>query len=104
MYNQITHHKTCGYEPPQVTGDNVCSLTLIDYNQDNNHDLIVGSEDFDIRVFNEDEIIAEMTETEAITSLCSMQDTRFGYALANGTVGVYDRSSRYWRIKVSYLF
>ena len=26
--------------------------------------LIVGSEDFDIRVFREDEIIAEMTETE----------------------------------------
>ena len=26
--------------------------------------LIVGSEDYDIRVFKEDEIIAEMTETE----------------------------------------
>ena len=26
--------------------------------------LIVGSEDFDIRVFREDEILAEMTETE----------------------------------------
>ena len=26
--------------------------------------LIVGSEDYDIRVFQEDEIIAEMTETE----------------------------------------
>ena len=29
-----------------------------------------------------------------------MVDTRFGYALANGTVGVYDRTSRFWRIKV----
>ena len=62
--------------------------------------LIVGSEDFDIRVFREDEILAEMTETEAITSLCHMTDSRFGYALANGTVGVYDKSTRYWRIKV----
>jgi len=26
--------------------------------------LVVGSEDYDIRVFREDEIIAEMTETE----------------------------------------
>lgn len=26
--------------------------------------LLVGSEDFDIRVFKEDEIVAEMTETE----------------------------------------
>ncbi|ELU16233.1 hypothetical protein CAPTEDRAFT_171644 [Capitella teleta] len=82
-----------------VTGDNVCSLCLVDFNGDNQNELVVGSEDFDIRVFREDEIISEMTETEAITSLCGMQDSRFGYALANGTVGVYDKSSRYWRIK-----
>ena len=25
--------------------------------------------------------------------------SRFGYALANGTVGVYEKSSRWWRIK-----
>lgn len=37
---------------------------------------------------------------QTITSLCHMYGSRFGYALANGTVGVYDRSSRYWRIKV----
>jgi len=60
----------------------------------------VGSEDFDIRVFDEDEIISEMTETDAISSLCSMDGSRFGYALANGTVGVYDGSHRKWRIKV----
>lgn len=82
-----------------VTGDNVCSLALCDFNSDGKNELIVGSEDFDIRVFQDDEIIAEMTETEAITSLCTMSNSRFGYALANGTVGVYDKSSRYWRIK-----
>ena len=32
-----------------------------------------------------------------------MGETRFGYALGNGTVGVYDRSNRYWRIKVNYV-
>ncbi|XP_072026618.1 BBSome complex member BBS2-like [Amphiura filiformis] len=82
-----------------VTGDNVCSLALCDFNSDGKNELIVGSEDFDIRVFQDDEIIAEMTETEAITSLCTMNNSRFGYALANGTVGVYDKSARYWRIK-----
>ena len=41
-----------------------------------------------------------MTETDAISALCPMMSSRFGYALANGTVGVYDRSTRYWRIKV----
>lgn len=42
----------------------MCSLTLIDFNDDNKNELVVGSEDFDIRVFKEDEIMAELTETE----------------------------------------
>ncbi|KAK3104019.1 hypothetical protein FSP39_023716 [Pinctada imbricata] len=82
-----------------VTGDNVCSLALVDFNGIGLNELVVGSEDYDIRVFREDEIIAEMTETEAITCLCPMIESRFGYALHNGTVGVYDRTARYWRIK-----
>lgn len=30
-----------------------------------------------------------------------MSPARFGYALANGTVGIYNQAARYWRIKVS---
>ncbi|KAM9301908.1 BBSome complex member BBS2 [Gastrophryne carolinensis] len=82
-----------------VTGDNVRSLALCDFDGDGKNELLVGSEDFDIRVFKEDEIVAEMTETETITAMCPMYASRFGYALSNGTVGVYDRMSRYWRIK-----
>ncbi|XP_052023070.1 Bardet-Biedl syndrome 2 protein [Apodemus sylvaticus] len=82
-----------------VTGDNVHSLALCDFDGDGKTELLVGSEDFDIRVFKEDEIVAEMTETEIVTSLCPMYGSRFGYALSNGTVGVYDKTSRYWRIK-----
>lgn len=37
---------------------------------------------------------------QTVTALCHMHGSRFGYALANGTVGVYDRTARYWRIKV----
>ena len=40
---------------------------------------------------------------QAVTSLYSLYGSRFGYGLRNGTVGVYDRSARYWRIKVSTL-
>ena len=35
-----------------------------------------------------------------MTCLYPLHGSRFGYALANGTVGVYDRTARYWRIKV----
>ncbi|XP_038662956.1 Bardet-Biedl syndrome 2 protein homolog [Scyliorhinus canicula] len=82
-----------------VTGDNVRSLALCDFDGDGKKELLAGSEDFDIRVFKEDEIMAEIAETETITALCHMHGSRFGYALANGTVGVYDRATRYWRIK-----
>ncbi|KAM8799385.1 BBSome complex member BBS2 [Eudromia elegans] len=82
-----------------VTGDNVHSLALCDFDGDGKNELLVGSEDFDIRVFKEDEIVAEMSETETITALSPMYGSRFGYALSNGTVGVYDKTSRYWRIK-----
>lgn len=44
---------------------------------------------------------ARVLSTQTVTSLCHMHGSRFGYALANGTVGVYDRAARYWRIKVS---
>ncbi|XP_053126918.1 Bardet-Biedl syndrome 2 protein isoform X2 [Hemicordylus capensis] len=82
-----------------VTGDNVRALALCDFDGDGKTELLVGSEDFDIRVFKEDEIVAEMSETETVTALSPMCSSRFGYALSNGTVGVYDRMVRYWRIK-----
>ncbi|RMC09141.1 hypothetical protein DUI87_14148 [Hirundo rustica rustica] len=82
-----------------VTGDNVRSLALCDFDDDGKTELLVGSEDFDIRVFKEDEIVAEMSETETVTALSPMYGSRFGYALANGTVGVYNKTARYWRIK-----
>ena len=40
-----------------MTGDNVCSLALCDVNMDGKNELVVGSEDFDIRVFQNDELI-----------------------------------------------
>lgn len=61
--------------------------------------MVVGSEDFDIRIFREDQLIQQMQETETIVSLCPFVGPRFAYALSNGTVGVYERNTRQWRIK-----
>ena len=47
--------------------------------QNGKNELIVGSEDFEIRVFAEDEIITEITETEAVTALTPIQDGRLEY-------------------------
>ena len=48
-------------------------------------------------------MVSEISETDAVIGLCPVTDTKFGYALANGTVGVYDKLARYWRIKVQTL-
>ncbi len=81
-----------------MTGDNVTALCLADYSgvggggelagglegeggreERRGKELLVGSEDFEIRVFSGDEIITEITETEAVTGLVPVQDGRFGY-------------------------
>ncbi|XP_064385528.1 Bardet-Biedl syndrome 2 protein homolog isoform X2 [Halichondria panicea] len=82
-----------------VTGDNVCSLALADFNSDGRNELLVGSEDYDIRVFQGDELYAEINEAEAVVALCPLQGDKFSYALANGIVGVYSGQERFWRIK-----
>ncbi|XP_073968440.1 BBSome complex member BBS2-like isoform X1 [Rhodnius prolixus] len=82
-----------------VTGDNVRSLSLLDIDHDEQNELIVGSDDFDLRVFKEDALVNEISETEAITSLVALKDNKFAYSLANGTVGVYDKLNRAWRVK-----
>lgn len=64
--------------------------------------LLVGSDDYEIREFKNDIIVNEISETSSICSLNSFSIGRFAYALDNGTVGVYDKFRRVWRVKVNY--
>ena len=41
-----------------MTGDNVCSLALCDFTVNGQNELLVGSEDYDIRVFQGDELFS----------------------------------------------
>lgn len=59
----------------------------------------VGSDDFDIRVFQNEDMLAEVSEADQFVALCPVHLSRFGYALVNGTIGVYDRLDRIWRVK-----
>ena len=47
----------------------------------------------------QEEVISETSETEKVIHLTAIQKTKYGYGLGNGTVGVYDRSTREWRVK-----
>ena len=86
-----------------VTGDNVSTMTFCDVDEDGDLELLVGSDDYEIRVFQGEEVISETTETERIVALTPLRRHTFGYALANGTVGVYTApGQRRWRVKTKH--
>ena len=44
-------------------------------------------------------MIKEITETDVVIQVEHVHKNKFAYALMNGTVGVYDKMSRAWRVK-----
>ncbi|KAF7495028.1 Bardet-Biedl syndrome 2 protein [Sarcoptes scabiei] len=82
-----------------VSGDNITAMDLIDIDNDDQNELVIGTEDSEIQVFKRDAIIMEINETDTIRYLCSLGPKLFAYALSNGTVGVYQGRERLWRIK-----
>ena len=61
--------------------------------------MIVGSDDFAIRVFQGGEIIFDIYEEAAITQIKKIKRNIFGYALENGTYGVYSSRKKLWQQK-----
>uniref|UniRef100_A0A1I7TXJ5 Bardet-Biedl syndrome 2 protein homolog n=1 Tax=Caenorhabditis tropicalis TaxID=1561998 RepID=A0A1I7TXJ5_9PELO len=82
-----------------VTGDQVTTMCLSDYDGDGETELVIGSPDFEIRVFKNDLMRAELMETDEITCLSHVASGCFAYSLNNGTIGTYVLKERQWRIK-----
>lgn len=86
-----------------VTGDNVSSLTLCEIDSTNASSLLVGSDDFEIRIFKNEELVYEISESDRVNLLSTVDKTMFSYGLANGTVGIYSNAkSRLWRVKTKH--
>lgn len=83
-----------------VTADNISSLAICDVDNDGMQELVVGSDDYEIRIFKNEDIISEVSEAEKVSFLRPIQGKKFAYGLSNGTVGVYSGcSTRLWRVK-----
>ena len=82
-----------------VTGDKVSALALSNVTGKGRLELLVGADDFSIRALYNDTVVADIAEADKIVGLASLEGTKFAYALANGTIGVYDRGTRTWRVK-----
>ncbi|CAG9855973.1 unnamed protein product [Phyllotreta striolata] len=82
-----------------AVGDIVTSIIFMDYNKDGLNELVVSSEDFNIRIFDKNGLLSEHVETEVVTNLVALPDNRFTYSISNGTIGVYEQETRLWRVK-----
>ena len=88
-----------------VTGDSVSSMAFCDVDGDGVLELLVGSDDFEIRSFRGEELLNETIETDKVTFLSSLgHASQFSYGLGNGTVGTYSGSkTRLWRVKTKHM-
>jgi len=82
-----------------VTGDNVSALAFVDVDDDQKPELLVGTEDYEIRVLRHEQVVKEIAETDIVTHLHPINRGKWAYALWNGTVGIYDHLKREWRTK-----
>lgn len=81
-----------------VTGDNARAMQFLPWtNVDAQNELVVGSDDFAIRVFKGAELIFDINEEAKIIDLQVIKQNVFGYALENGTFGVYYSRKRLWK-------
>jgi len=80
-----------------MSGDNVQSLSFLDYDQDGVDELVAGSDDFQIRVFKGEEIVKEIQEKQKVIILERISEQLLGYSLSNGAYGVYNMGKRLWK-------
>lgn len=82
-----------------VTGGAVCALSFCNVNDRGQRGLLIGCADHTIRMLQDDVVVVEIVEADTIIGLSPLHGTKFAYALANGTIGVYDLGTRCWRVK-----
>ena len=83
-----------------VTGDVANWMAILDFDFDQQKELIVGSDDYSIRVYKNEEMIFDISESAKVSLLSKIQKAAFAFALSNGTIGVYSGSAQKWNSKV----
>lgn len=82
-----------------MTSDNVMSICFCDIDEDEEYELIVGCEDASINIFKGEELLYEIDESAAITTLSSFGMNFYGFAMRNGSYGVYEGRNLLWKEK-----
>ena len=82
-----------------VLGGNAICLKLNDINNDGANELIVGTDDYTIRFYQNEDNINEINENTKIIEVEYIDNTVLAYALENGTIGCYKGNDRLWTKK-----
>ena len=82
-----------------VLGGNTICMALGDFNKDNKNELFVGTDDFTIRIYKDEEPIVEINENTKIVIIAPIEDDYFCYGLETGTIGLYKGNLKTWSKK-----
>ena len=82
-----------------VLGGNTICMALGDFDSDDKNVLYVGTDDYTIRIYKDEEPILEINENTKIVILTPIEGEYFCYGLETGTIGLYKKSAKVWTQK-----
>ena len=82
-----------------VLGGSAICMTLGDTNKDEKNELIIGTDDFTIRFYKDEEPINEVNENTKIVIISHIEDEYFIYGLESGSFGMYKLNNKIWSKK-----
>ena len=82
-----------------VLGGSAICMSLGDVDKDEKNELMVGTDDFTIRFYKDEEVINEVNENTKIVIISHIEDDFFIYGLESGTFGLYKMNNKIWTKK-----
>jgi Bardet-Biedl syndrome 2 protein len=80
-------------------GGNAVCMGMSDFDDDSFLELIVGTDDYSIRIYKDEKSSLEINENTKIVLVHPYENTKFVYGLDNGTLGLYERGEKVWKKK-----
>jgi len=80
-------------------GGNAVCMGLSDFDDDSFLELIVGTDDYTIRIYKDEKSSLEINENTKIVLIQPYENTKFVFGLDNGTMGIYERGEKVWKKK-----
>ena len=82
-----------------VLGGNAVCMCLGDVDKDNKNELLIGTDDFSIRFYENEDPMNEINENTKIVIITYIECEYFLYGLESGTYGLYKFNTKQWHKK-----